>query len=404
VSRPTRNRRAVVVGASIAGVRAAEELRRQGFQGELVLVGAEPDYPPTDRPPLSKDLLAGAITVEQARLRVRRLDATVRTGMMATRLDLRARAVELHDESLVPFDDLVIATGTTPRVLPISASIAGVYVLRTADDCLAIRAAVARADRVVIVGAGFVGCEVASTCRELGVEVTVIEPLPTPLHRAFGPAAGALVAEMHRRRGVDLRLGVAITNVVEGVGADGTPTIRAVLLSDGTELPCEVLVVAIGVVPSTDWLESSGLVIDDGVVCDETCAALGATGVVAAGDVARWHHPLFRRSVRVEHWTNAIEQGRHAARRLLAGTGPGTPFAAVPYFWSNQYDHTIHFVGIPGPQERVESCGDRTRVVTYREADRLVGAFIVDGPSLVATYRKEIIAANTEPSLAAFDA
>ncbi|MCW2713761.1 MAG: NAD(FAD)-dependent dehydrogenase [Frankiales bacterium] len=403
----TSSGRTVVVGASLAGVRAAEELRRQGYDGDLVLVGAERQYPPTDRPPLSKELLSGAFTVEQAQLRVRPFEVTALLGRVATRLDLQARAVELDDESLVPFDDLVIATGTTPRLLPVSENTGGIHVLRTAEDCLAIRALLPAVRRVVVVGAGFVGCEVASTLRSLGVQVSLVEPMDTPLKRAFGAGAGTLVADLHRRNGVDLRLGVSVTGVVEEHGSAGGPTVRAIRLSDGTELECQLLVVAIGVVPSTDWLEGSGLLLGDGVVCDMTCTALDldgvpVPGVVAAGDVARWHHPVYQRTVRVEHWTNAMEQGRHAARTLRAGPGGGEPYAAVPFFWSNQYEHLIQFVGLPGPEETEVQAPDGSRVLTYAEQGRLTGAFVVDGARLVRSYREQILAANADrPATAA---
>jgi NADPH-dependent 2,4-dienoyl-CoA reductase/sulfur reductase-like enzyme len=399
------SRRTVVVGASLAGVRAAEELRRQGYDGDLVLVGAERQYPPTDRPPLSKELLSGAYTVEQAQLRVRPFEVTTLLGRVASRLDLQARAVELDDESLVPFDDLVIATGTTPRLLPVSENTAGIHVLRTAEDCLAIRSALPAVRRVVVVGAGFVGCEVASTLRDLGVEVSLVEPMATPLQRAFGSGAGSLIADLHRRKGVDLRLGVSVTGVVEQRGGDGRPAVSAITLSDGTELECSLLVVAIGVVPSTDWLEGSGLLVADGVVCDPTCAALDVDGVpvpgvVAAGDVARWHHPVYQRTVRVEHWTNAMEQGRHAARTLLAAPGAGEPYAAVPFFWSNQYEHLVQFIGLPGPEETEVEAPGGARVLTYAEKGRLTGALVVDGARLIRSYREQILAANADRPVA----
>jgi NADPH-dependent 2,4-dienoyl-CoA reductase/sulfur reductase-like enzyme len=392
--------RTVIVGASLAGVRAAEELRKKGYDGDLTMVGGEPEFPPIDRPTLSKELLAGELTLEQAQLRVRPFEVTTLLGRVATRLDLAARTVELEDESLVPFDSLVIATGTSPRLLPVSEVAGGVHVLRTAEDCLAIRSALREVRRVVVVGAGFVGCEVAATCREMGVEVTVVEPLETPLQRAFGPGAGTLVAELHRRNGVDLRLGVAVTDVIEGRGPDGSPTVRAILLSDGEELACDLLIVAIGVVPATDWLEGSGLLLEDGVVCDATCNALdidGAAvpGVVAAGDVARWHHPVFQRLVRVEHWTNAVEQGRHAAWTLLAPHAP-EPYAAIPFFWSKQYGQLIQFVGLPGPEEVELAPSGNSRVITYSEGGRLTGALIVNGARLIRGYRDEIVAANSD--------
>jgi NADPH-dependent 2,4-dienoyl-CoA reductase/sulfur reductase-like enzyme len=253
----------------------------------------------------------------------------------------------------------------------------------------------------VVVGAGFVGCEVAATCRELGVDVAVVEPLEIPLQRAFGPRAGALVADLHRDNGVDLRLGVAVTDVVEGRDLDGSAVVRAIVLSDGEELACDLLIVAIGVVPATDWLEGSGLLLDDGVVCDTTLSALDVDGVpvpgvVAAGDVARWHHPVFQRLVRVEHWTNAIEQGRHAASTLLAPPHARLPFAEIPFFWSKQYGQLIQFVGLPGPEEVELEPSGRSRVITYSEDGRLTGALVVNGPRHVRGYRDEVVAAHSD--------
>jgi NADPH-dependent 2,4-dienoyl-CoA reductase/sulfur reductase-like enzyme len=394
------SRRTVIVGGSLAGVRAAEALRKQGYDGSLTMVGAEPEFPPVDRPTLSKELLAGELTLEQAQLRIQPFEVTTMLGRVATRLDLAARAVELEDESLVPFDSLVLATGTSPRLLPVSENARGVHVLRTAEDCLAIRAALTDVSRVVVVGAGFVGCEVAATCREMGVQVAIVEPLEIPLQRAFGPRAGTFVAGLHRENGVDLRLGVAVTDVVEGRDPDGFPTVRAIVLSDGEELACDLLIVAIGVVPATDWLEGSGLLLDDGIVCDPVLRALDVDGVpvpgvVAAGDVARWHHPVFQRLVRVEHWTNAIEQGRHAASTLLAPAHDRVPFAEIPFFWSKQYGRLIQFVGLPGPEEVELETSGTSRVITYSEEGRLTGALVVNGPRLVRGYRDDIVAAHS---------
>jgi NADPH-dependent 2,4-dienoyl-CoA reductase/sulfur reductase-like enzyme len=391
-------RRILVVGMSVAGVRAAEELRRQRWDGDLTIIGAESHFPPIDRPALSKDLLAGRVSVDEARLAVKPLDATLLLNRLAVGLDLERRAVRLSDDSEVEFDDLVIASGTVPRLLPIGDSIQGVYLLRTVEDCLALRDTLGDDEHVVIVGAGFVGCEVAATCHELGMNVTVIEPQPTPLKRAFGPNAGELVGELHRSRGVDLRTGVSVMDVLSTTDAQGVVRVSGVALSNGSEIPCSRLVVAIGVVPSTDWLEGSGLKIENGVVLDETCAALGAEGVVAAGDVARWKHPIFNRLIRVEHWTNALEQGRHAARRLLTPSGvEPKPFEAIPYYWSNQYEHMIQFVGVPGGEESgVEVLDGGGKAVLYREEGQLVGALILDAPRLITSYRKRILAEHAE--------
>ena len=324
-------RTVVVVGASLAGFRAAEELRHQGFDGRLVLVGDEP-HRPYDRPPLSKQVLAGARPPEAADLPgTDDLDAEWVLGRRATALDVRGRRVTLDDGTAVAFDGCVVATGATPRRLPGWPDAAGVHVLRTLDDCAALRADLA-ADpgRIVVVGAGFIGAEVAATARGLGVEVTLLEALPVPLVRALGEAMGAVCADLHRDHGVDLRLGTG----VDGIAVDGDGRVAAVDLAGGGRVEAGVVVVGVGVRPNTDWLAGSGLEVGDGVVCDETC--LAAPGVVAAGDVARWPNRRFDEVMRVEHWDNAQEQGGHAARTLLADQeragDTGTPFQRVTSF------------------------------------------------------------------------
>jgi NADPH-dependent 2,4-dienoyl-CoA reductase/sulfur reductase-like enzyme len=334
-----------VVGASLAGVRAAETLRRQGFEGDLRLIGAERHFPPYDRPPLSKQLLTGAWALDKGRLRVADLDAELMLGTEVVAVDLAARRLALAGGGSVDFDGLVIATGATPRALPGTDGMAGVHVLRTIDDCLALQDALGRGGRVVVVGAGFIGSEVASSARELGADVTVIEALAVPLLRVLGAELGAVCARLQRVAGVDLRVGVGVDRLV----ADADGRVSRVELSDGTSIEADTVVVGIGVTPNTGWLESSGLALDDGIVCDEHCRATtagGATvdGVVAAGDVARWYNPLFRETMRVEHWTNAAEQGDAAARSLLAGD-KAEAYAPVPYFWSDQFGAKLQYIG-----------------------------------------------------------
>jgi NADPH-dependent 2,4-dienoyl-CoA reductase/sulfur reductase-like enzyme len=377
----------VIVGASVAGVRAAEALRAEGFAGSVTLIGRELHFPPYDRPPLSKELLSGAWGPDRGRLRVAEdLDVTLRLGVEATSLTLGSDVVGLSDGSEVGFDGLVIATGATPRTLgSIDPSIDGVFVLRTFEDAMALRAELAHRPRVVVIGAGFIGAEVAATCRGLGLDVAVVDPAPFPMERALGPVLGEWAAELHRSRGVDLDLGVAVA----GVRGDGR--VRAVVLEDRREIPADLVVVAVGVTPEVAWLEHSGLEIDNGVVCDQWCRALGTTNVVAAGDLARWMNPLFGRVMRIEHWANAVEQGEAAAKTLLYGEG-APPFASVPYFWSNQYDTRIQFVGIGGNFHRVtEGSLDEPRFVATFELDgRLVGAACVNAPARLSRYRRLI--------------
>ena len=277
----------VIVGASLAGLRAAETLRREGYDERVVLVGAE-THLPYDRPPLSKELLAGEWEAEHVALRKQpydELDLDMRLGRRATGLDVSARAVVLDGGETIAFDGLVVATGSRPRTIPGAPELDGVFVLRTLDDCLAIRSRLDAAPRVVVIGAGFIGSEVAATCRGRGLDVTVLEMLPTPLARAVGPVVGDACGRLHREHGVDLRCGVTVA------GFEGHERVARVWLADGTAFDADLVVVGVGVAPETDWLEGSGLTLDDGVVCDATC--LAAPGVVAAGDVARWPNPLF---------------------------------------------------------------------------------------------------------------
>jgi NADPH-dependent 2,4-dienoyl-CoA reductase/sulfur reductase-like enzyme len=379
----------VIVGASIAGLRAVETLRREGYDDRLVLVGDEPHLP-YDRPPLSKELLAGEWEPDQVVLRKQPyddLDLDLRLGQRATALDLEGRAVALDGGERLPFDGLVICTGARPRTLPNAPPLDGVFVLRTLDDCLAIRARLDGGPRVVVIGAGFIGSEVAATCRGRGLEVTVLEMLPVPMARGVGPVIGEACGQLHRDHGVDLRCGVAVA------GFEGRDRVERVRLADGTAIDADLVVVGVGVVPTTEWLADSGLAVDDGIVCDETC--LAAPGVVAAGDVARWPNPLFDgESMRVEHWTNATEQGVAAARRLLADDSSAELFAPVPFVWSDQYDVKIQVVGcIHGDDEVVVADGsldERRFVALFGRGGRLVGALGFTRPRLVMQYRRMI--------------
>ncbi len=380
----------VVVGASLAGLRAAEALRDAGYEATLTLVGAERRMP-YDRPPLSKQVLSGEWDAERTDLRERTsyeaLDLDLRLGRTATALDLAARTVELDGSETVGFDGLIVATGTAPRVLPGTPDLEGIHTLRTLEDCLAIRRAFDDGGRVAVVGAGFIGSEVAATARERGLDVTLIEAAPVPLVRAVGEEMGRVCAALHDDHGVDLRLGAGVE------GFEGSGRVERVRLSDGTAVDTDVAIVGVGVAPNTGWLESSGLALRDGVVCDATCAA-SAPGVYAAGDVARWHNLLFDDEMRVEHWTNATEQGRAAALNLLAGPAEATPFAPVPYFWSDQYGVKIQFVGHVRRDDEVRvvhgSIDDRRFVALYRRGARLVGALGFDRPGLVMACRRLI--------------
>jgi NADPH-dependent 2,4-dienoyl-CoA reductase/sulfur reductase-like enzyme len=384
-------RRLVIVGACLAGLRAAEAARRTGFDGVITVVGAE-RHLPYDRPPLSKAYLDSggepALPAYRDEELLRgELDLDLRLGTVATGLDLDRRRVGLSDGE-VEYSALVIATGATARTLPANPKLRGLHTLRTVDDALAVRCALDAGARTVVVGAGFIGSEVASAARKRGLPVTVVEMAETPLTRAVGDQVGDVLADLHRRHGTDLRLGIG----VRAVTGDGK--VERVVLTDGTELDADLVVVGAGAAPATSWLETSGLVLherDRGLVCDETLNA-GAPGVYGAGDVAHWPNPLLGTQMRLEHWTSAAEQGATAARNALDPDN-AKPYSTVPYFWSDWYGKRIQFVGVPGADETQIVSGqveDEKFLALYRRGDRLVGALSVEQPTLIMKYRRLI--------------
>lgn len=393
-------RHVVVVGASLAGLRACESLREEGFDGTITLVGAEHEIP-YDRPPLSKKVLAGEWEVERIRLRkaddFESLALALRLGVRATALDTHARTLSLDDGTTVVYDGLILATGASPRRLPDQPLLAGVVELRTLADSVDLRDRIAGGTaRVTVIGAGFIGLEVAATARALGCAVTVLEGAPSPLIRGLGVEMGAAVAGVHARNGVHLRCGVQVASL-EGEGGQVT----GVRLGDGSLVASDVVVVGIGVAPNTQWLVGSGLTIGDGIVCDATLSA-GVPGVYAAGDCARWPNAAFAgfddQEMRVEHWTNAAEQGAAAARNLLlvAGGGEAEPFTSVPFFWSDQFDSRIQFVGRAHGDDEVHvfaGSTDGAFAALYGYQGRLRGVLGVSMPRMVMPFRA-LLAAN----------
>ena len=316
-------RRIVVVGASLAGLRAVETLRDRGFDGSSRGSARSPDRP-YDRPPLSKQVLQGTWEPDQTFFRRKdgydALALDLRLGVRATSVDLSAGRITLADGTVAEYDRLIIATGARVRTLPGIAPRTGLVVLRSLDDAIALARELTSAPRVAIVGAGFIGLEVAASCRSRGLGVTVIESLPVPLAGVLGPAFSEMVAAMHRDHGVDLRTGVAVTDVV------GESSVAGVVLSDGSRIDADVVVVGIGVIPNIEWLQGSGLTLDNGIVCNGFGEA--APGVYAAGDVARVANRWHGDSPRIEHWTNAVEQAVHAAEHALAGPAAAASFSS----------------------------------------------------------------------------
>jgi NADPH-dependent 2,4-dienoyl-CoA reductase/sulfur reductase-like enzyme len=376
----------VVVGASLAGLRAAESARRNGFSGAITLLGSE-EHLPYDRPPLSKEFLTtdddptATLLRDEAVLRDD-LNIALRLGTEAKALDITRRVV-VTDNGEVAFTSLVLATGATPRTLPGTEGMRGVHVLRTLDDARAIRAALDAKARTVVVGAGFIGSEIAASARARGCEVTVVEAMATPLARPVGETMGKVLASLHEKNGTALRVGVGVD------GLEGDESVRAVRLADGTTIDAELVVVGIGVSPNIGWLADSGLEIGDGVECDSTLCT-GVAGIYAAGDIARWHNPTFDTKMRLEHWTIAAEQGGVAGRNAVDPAN-ATPFETVPYFWSDWYGKRIQMVGVAsGADEIVTVAGDLdgdTFVVLYRKDDKLLGALALEARSQVMKYR-----------------
>lgn len=336
----------LIVGASLAGTRTLQALRREGCDARVTLVEAA-DAVACDRPPLSKTFLGDASIKPRPVLAAEQLaslDVTLALGRRAVDLEPASRSVGLDDGDRLEYDALVIATGSAPRWLPGLPRMAGITALRTDADAARIRTALLAGARVVVMGGGFIGAEVASTARSLGRPVTIVEPLPHLMARGLGPRLGEVLTRRHRESGVSLRLGVGVAGVV------GSDRVTGVVLTDGAEVPADLVVVGIGTTPVTDWLRGSGLDVTDGVLCDSRLAAIGATDVYATGDVARWHHPRSGGPVRVEHWTNAVEHSAVVAANVC---GRPTAYDGVPYVWSDQLGARLQIFGRVGPTDEV---------------------------------------------------
>ncbi|MFG2790141.1 NAD(P)/FAD-dependent oxidoreductase [Streptomyces sp. NPDC048419] len=381
-------RTVAVVGASLAGLSAARSLRKQGYDGRLVIIGDEP-HRPYDRPPLSKEFLAGTIGEADLVLETdgEDLRAEWLLGARATGLDATRRAVRLADGAEVRADGVVIATGAAARSLPGSEGLSGVHTLRTLDDARALRDELARGGRLVVIGGGFIGAEVASTAYALGLDVTVIEAASTPLAGPLGEAMGAVVSGLHTDHGVRLLCGVGVK------GLSGERQVEAVLLEDGRTVPADIVVVGVGARPCVEWLEGSGVELDNGV----KCGADGRTslaGVVAVGDCANWYDPRAGSHRRVEHWTGARERPDAAIATLLAGGAvePGVP--RPPYFWSDQYGVKIQFAGHAAGADRVTveegSADGRNVLAVYLRAGIPVAVLGMNQPRLFMRWRKQI--------------
>jgi 3-phenylpropionate/trans-cinnamate dioxygenase ferredoxin reductase subunit len=342
----------VVVGASLAGASAAVAARDGGFDGRIVLVGDEPGLP-YERPPLSKAVLRGEAPPESAEVHDAAAYAErgieLLAGRTVTALDLSARRVVLDDGEPVAFTAAVLATGAAHRRLGLpGADLDGVHYLRSVDDAVRLRDALHVGARVAVVGAGWIGSEVAASARQVGAEVVLVDPLPVPLQRVLGDRMGGMFARLHADHGVDLRLGAGVG------GFHGAGAVDAVVLDDGTTLAVDLVVVGVGVVPRTELAAAAGLQVDNGVVTDERLET-GTPGVYAAGDVASAWHPHYGRHLRVEHWANALHQGRTAGANVAAG---GVAYDRIPYFFSDQYDLGMEYVGLGQPDDQVTVRGD----------------------------------------------
>ena len=376
-------RHVVVVGGSVGGTRVLAELRAAGFDGQITLIDREAAAP-YDRPPLSKQVLVGDWEPEKASLG----DPVAGWGAdiveeQAVGLDADAHTVTVESGAKIRYDKLVIATGASPRTLGAD-GLDGVHVLRSMSDCLAIKDSLERGGPLVVVGGGFIGAEVASSGRALGIDVTLVEALSVPMARALGDELGALLQGLHEENGTEVLCSVAVD------GLQGDTRVSGVRLSNGATVPANTVVVGIGVTPNTSWLAGSGLTVDDGVMCDQFCAAVGVEDVLAIGDVARWYDVRIQRHVRVEHWTNATEQAYTVAHNIVERDDRRV-HQGLPYFWSDQYKTKIQLIGYCDPTAQVtivRSAGGKARAAAvYHHGDELRAAVMINWPRALGMSR-----------------
>ncbi len=375
----------MIVGGGLAAARTAEQLRRSEYSGRITIVSDEVHLP-YDRPPLSKEVLRKE--VNDVALKPRdwydEKDITLRLGSAVISLDTAAQTVKLADKTVLGYDELVIATGLVPRRIPAFPDLEGIRVLRSFDESMALREHASGAQRAVVIGAGFIGCEVAASLRSLGVDVVLVEPQPTPLAAVLGEQVGELVARLHRAEGVDVRLGVSVAEV------RGEGHVDTVVLTDGTQLPADLVVVGIGSHPATDWLQGSGIKLDNGVICDGA-GRTSAPNVWALGDVASWRDATGHQA-RVEHWSNVADQARVVVPAMLGQDVPSA--VVVPYFWSDQYDVKIQCLGEPEATDIVHLVADDGRkFLAYYERDGVLVGVVGGGmPGKVMKVRAKIAA------------
>lgn len=391
------NMNIVIIGASVAGMKLAQNLHSAGFPGSVTLIDVETN-PLYDKPPLSKDYLSGESTPENIQLtteeELRAQNVTIRFGTRATALDPATKTVELDSGETLSYDTLVIATGAHARRTP-WASVTGVHVLRTRADSDRLREELVPGRRLAVVGAGFIGAEAAATSLAAGLDVTIIEPLEAPMGRAMNPQVGAIFAEKHRREGIDFQFGLSVENVERVDGA------CRVTLTDGSTLNVDAVLLGIGAVPNTEWLETSGVPIANGVLCESTLAVVGVPDVYAIGDVARYNHDQHPDPVRLEHWTSAVDQALLVAHNI---THPDDQreYNPTEYVWSDQYDWKIQIVGNPG-SENATIIGDpddnKFGIVYGVDGHPVEGAVIVNWPRALIDARRSVAAGTATEEL-----